>query len=131
MPTYYADASVPIDVPKALALVRDDILYPGAPGCPVRSTNVDDEDWLRVAGEQDWVVVMKDDKIRFRRWERDALMKAGVRAFCMTTAGNYTRWRTLQLLAQRWDAMEEIATMEAGPYVYGVTQAGVRPLRLE
>lgn len=128
MPTFYVDASVPVDVAKALALVRPDILYPAAPGCPVKSTNVDDEEWLRVAGEQDWVVILKDDRIRFRRWERDALMSTGVRAFCLTTAGNYTRWQTLQLLAQRWDAIEQTANTEPGPYVFGVTQAGVRLL---
>jgi hypothetical protein len=127
MPTYYVDASVPIDVPKSLALVRDDILYPGAAGCPVKSPNVDDVEWLSIAGEQGWVVIMKDDRIRYRRWERQALMKAGVRAFCMTTAGNYSRWQTLQLLAQRWDAIEE-AAKEAGPYIYAVTQDGVRLL---
>jgi hypothetical protein len=126
MPTYYVDASVPIDVAKALSLVRDDILYPGGLGCPVKSPNVADEVWLGVAGSQDWVVVLKDKKVRTRRWERQALITAGVRAFCMTSAGNYTRWKTLQLLARRWDDIEETATTMPGPYIYSVTNAGVR-----
>ncbi len=126
MPTYYVDASVPIDVAKALALVRNDILYPGALGCPVASPNVDDEVWLGIAGQQDWVVITKDRKVRTRPWERRALINAGVRSFCMTAAGNYNRWRTLQLLARRWDAIEETAEKLPGPYIYSVTQAGVR-----
>ena len=56
----------------------------------------------------------------------NALMKAGVRAFCMTAAGNYTRWQTLQLLAQKWDAIEEIANTDRPPFIYSVTNAGVR-----
>jgi hypothetical protein len=128
MPTFYVDASVPIDVAKALALVRTDILYPGALGCPVASPNVPDSEWLGIAGQQDWAVIVKDRKIRTRRWERQALIQAGVRSFCMTAAGNYTKWQTLQLLAHRWDAIEEVATTEAGPYIYSVTQAGVRLL---
>src|SRR6266511_204506 len=126
MPTYYVDASVPIDVAKALALVRNDIMYPGALGCPVQSPNVADEVWLGVVGAQDWVVVMKDKRVRTRRWEREALIKAGVRAFCMTAAGNYTKWQTLQLLARRWDDIEEIANTEDPPFIYSVTNAGVR-----
>jgi hypothetical protein len=126
VPTYYVDASVPVDVAKALALVRDDILYPGGLGCPVQSPNVPDEVWLGIAGTQNWVVVMKDKKVRTRRWEREALIRAGVRTFCMTAAGNYTKWNTLQLLARRWDDIEQTATTAAGPYIYSVTNAGVR-----
>ena len=124
--TFYVDASVPIHVAQSLGVVRDDILYPGAIGCPVPSPNVDDRAWLKVAGEEDWVVLMRDKKIRSRRWERQALTEAGVRAFCLTAAGNYSEWKTLQLLAKRWDDIEEIATSTPGPYIYSVTQAGVR-----
>jgi hypothetical protein len=126
VPTFYVDASVPIDVAKALALVRNDIMYPGALGCPVQSPNVSDQVWLGVVGQQDWAVIMRDRRVRTRRWERQALIAAGVRAFCMTAAGNYTKWETLQLLAQRWDAIEETATTLAGPYIYSVTRQGVR-----
>ena len=117
MPTFYVDASV-----------RDDILYPGAQGCPVTTPNVPDAVWLNIAGAQDWVVVMKDKRVRTRRWEREALASAGVGAFCMTAAGNYTKWQTLQLLARRWDGIEETATTLTGPYMYSVTNAGVRSL---
>lgn len=32
---FYLDASIPFPVSKALSLVRDDVLYPGGPGCPI------------------------------------------------------------------------------------------------
>lgn len=85
-----------------------------------------DVEWLGVAGEQNWVVITKDKKIRTRRWERQALIQARVRSFCMTAAGSYPMWETLQLLARRWDDIEEIATAIPGPYIYSVTNAGVR-----
>jgi hypothetical protein len=48
--------------------------------------HVPDEQWLRDAGSNDWVVLMKDDAIRRRPAERDALTEARVRAFCLTNA---------------------------------------------
>lgn len=49
MPTFYVDASVPVHVAQALQLVRSDIIYPGAVGCPVMTPNVPDEEWLTTA----------------------------------------------------------------------------------
>jgi PIN like domain len=40
-----------------------------------------DEVWLRDAGQNDWIVLTKDDAIRRRPAERDALMEAEVRVF--------------------------------------------------
>lgn len=40
----------------------------------------------RVPTERNWVVLMKDDRIRRRPSERDALTAARVRAFCLTNA---------------------------------------------
>jgi len=110
----------------ALAQVRRDVLYPGALGCPVMSTLVPDEEWLRIAGEQDWVVVTKDRKIRSRPGERKALVDARVRCFCATAAGNYTQWELLKLFVAQWDNMEQIALHVPGPYIYAVTRTGVR-----
>jgi len=47
---------------------------------------IEDERWLRDVGARGWVVLMKDDAIRRRPGERDALVEAGVRAFCLTNA---------------------------------------------
>ncbi len=49
-----------------------------------RAQRLDDEIWLRDAGNNDWIVLTKDDAIRRRPAERDALTKAAVRVFCLT-----------------------------------------------
>jgi hypothetical protein len=125
---FYVDASVPIAVRRALADVRDDVVHAGQAGKPKENTA--DRDWLPVAGRNEWVVIKRDKKIRTRPWERDALIRAGVRTFCMTGGGNYTRWDTLRLLATRWERIEQIARDVPGPYIYAVTWDGVRPLSL-
>ena len=117
---------IPINVSRALATVRSDVLYPGALGCPIMSPIVPDVEVLRIAGEQDWVVVTKDRRIRTRPWERDAYLAAGVRLFCATHAGNYSMWELTRLLVAQWDRMEEIADNVLGPYIYSITKAGVR-----
>lgn len=126
--TYYLDASIPIAVRTAIASVRSDVLYAGGPNAPPENTK--DDIWLPLAGAGDWVVIMRDKKIRTRPGERQALLNAGVRAFCMTTSGNATRWQVLELLATRWRRIELTANTVAGPYIYAVTSGGVTPLRV-
>src|SRR5215207_674068 len=48
--------------------------------------DLQDEVWLRDVGARGWVVLMKDDAIRRRPAEREALIAGGVRAFCLTNA---------------------------------------------
>jgi hypothetical protein len=125
---FYIDASIPIGVARALAEVRDDIWYPGKRGCPVRRADAGDPRWLEIAGERDWIVIMRDKRIRRRPGEKIALIDAGVRAFCMTW-GNATRWETLGLLVRHWERIEDAAT-EPGPYIYAVTRQAVHPQAL-
>ena len=126
--TFYLDASIQVAVRTALASVRDDIVYAGGRGAPKENTQ--DRHWLATAGENGWVVLKRDKRIRTRPVEREALIAAGVRTFCLTGAGNYTRWEVLELLASRWRRIEEVAANIAGPYIYSVTWQGVRPLSL-
>lgn len=125
---FYCDASIPRAVAQALALVRDDVLYPGQEGCPITDPATKDVAWLPVAGANDWLVLMRDKRIRTRPGERRRLMECGVRAFAMTGAGNYSRWLTLELLVRRWREIESVAAVEDGPYIYSVTQGGLARL---
>jgi PIN like domain len=46
---------------------------------------VSDEDWLALAGGRGWAVFMKDTRIRYNAAERAALVRHGVRAFCLSS----------------------------------------------
>lgn len=124
---FYVDADL-LGIAMALARVRNDVTYAGAPGCPVKSPNVKDHRWLPIVGKNDWVVIMKDDRIRYRSLERHRFLEAGLRVFCLTTSGNRSSWDILGLLVRFWDEMERVARSGDGPYIYSVTQLGVRPL---
>lgn len=122
---WYIDESM-IAIGKALASVRNDLVYPGHPACPIERGALDEE-WLPIVGEHGWVVLMRDKRIRYRRPERERLMEHGVKAFCLTASGNQTRWGMLQLLVRHWDRIEDTANLP-GPFIYGVNTNGVRRL---
>jgi hypothetical protein len=124
--TYYLDASLPIAVRTAVAGCRDDVLYAGGRGAPTEDT--DDDVWLPIAGRQDWVCVMRDKHIRTRPRERQAFLDNGVRLFCLTDAGNATRWQVLDLVVRRWGRITETAQAHPGPYIYAVTLSDFRPI---
>lgn len=79
---------------------------------------LDDEEWLREAGTRDWIVLMKDAAIRRRPSEREALSRAGVRAFCLMNA----QLRGAEQTARFVDNMARIVRQAntPGPYIYGV-----------
>jgi hypothetical protein len=122
--TFYLDASLPIAVRTAIAGCRDDVLYAGGRGAPTEDT--DDELWLPIAGARGWVCIMRDKHIRTRPRERQAFLEHGVRLFCLTDAGNATRWQVLDLVVRRWSRIAETADGEAGPYIYAVTLSAFR-----
>jgi len=122
--TYYFDASVQKPVALALSHVRDDILWAGGPGAPQK--NVLDIDWLPIAGDEQWKVIVRDKRIRSRPAEIQAVQDFSVGMFCLTTAGQSTKWEVLQLLVARWGAMEVAALRTTPPYIFAVTRNGVR-----
>jgi hypothetical protein len=91
-----------------------------------RGQAVRDEEWLRDAGANGWVVLMKDDKIRTRPAERDALANAGVRAFCLTNAQLRAVEQTERFTLNINRIVQRSRT--PGPYIYGVYDDGLRRL---
>lgn len=80
--------------------------------------HVEDERWLHDAGAADWVVLLKDDRIRRRPAEVEALVAARVRAFCLTNA----QLRGDEQAARFTTNINRIVerARQPGPYVYGV-----------
>jgi hypothetical protein len=90
--------------------------------------DVSDVAWLELAGSRGWPVLMKDERIRYRAAERDALVAHGVRAFCLTS-GNL---RAAEMAEQFLAVLDQIADACAlpGPFFYAVSGRGFRRLDL-
>jgi hypothetical protein len=94
-------------------------------GIPADETIVDVE-WLARAGREGWVVLMKDERIRYRPAERAALVDHQVRAFCLTS-GNLRAAEMAQLYIAVLDKLTA-ACAALGPFLYVVSRSGFRPI---
>lgn len=85
-----------------------------------------DEEWLHDAGENGWVVLMKDAKIRYRPAELEAVRSFDVRAFCLANANLGGEEQATRLVANL--SRITLASVAPGPYIYGVYVDAVRKL---
>ena len=90
--------------------------------------DVSDVTWLELAGSQGWPVLMKDERIRYRAAERDALVAHGVKALCLTSPNLRAAEMAAQFLAARYQL--SVACMQPGPFLYAVSARGLRRLDL-
>jgi hypothetical protein len=91
-----------------------------------RAQRLPDETWLRDAGKNNWIVLTKDDAIRRRPAERDALTDAAVRVFCLTTAQLRGAEQTERFVQNRHRILRQ--ARKPGPYIYGVYETGLKRL---
>jgi uncharacterized protein with PIN domain len=91
-----------------------------------RAQRLRDEVWLRDAGRKDWIVLTKDDAIRRRPAERDALTDAAVKAFCLTTAQLRGAEQIERFVHNRHRILRQ--ARKPGPYIYGVYESGLKRL---
>jgi PIN like domain len=97
-------------------------------GIPADET-VADTEWLAQAGQQGWVVLMKDDRIRYRPVERAAVLDHRVRTFCLSS-GNLRAAEMAQRFIDELDQITE-ACSQPGPFLYTVSSVGLRRVRLD
>jgi hypothetical protein len=91
-----------------------------------RAQRLPDETWLRDAGKNSWIVLTKDDAIRRRPAERDALIDAAVRVFCLTNRSLRGAKQMERFVSNRHRIIRQ--ARKPGPYIYGVYEHGLRRL---
>ena len=123
-PRWFVDENS-LGVAKALAYVRGDVTWPGAPGGPVPAGAADTA-WLPIIGQAGLVVLTRDKRIRSRPLERQALLDHDVRACFLTSGGTLDLFAQLRLWLRYWDDIESLVTERPAPWLASVTRAGVR-----
>ena len=91
-----------------------------------RAQRLDDEIWLRDAGKNGWIVLTKDDAIRRRPAERDALTEAAVRVFCLTNRNLRGAEQTERFVSNQHRILRQ--ARKPGPYIYGVYEKSLKRL---
>jgi hypothetical protein len=100
-----------------------------AAGANVRRVGADvpygsaDEIWLEVAGRNNWIALMRDQRIRRRRLETDALKAHGVAAFVFT-GGQESAQKTAKTICPLLVKFANIGTSEPRPFLYTFGIAG-------
>lgn len=95
------------------AIVHDDVF----------AQNALDEDWLLAVGARGWVVITKDKLIRKRPLEREALLKAGVRAFVFI-GGNMSGIEMAETIVSAVAKMRRIIQKTPPPFVARIGSSG-------
>jgi hypothetical protein len=87
--------------------------------------DVDDEVWLRVAGERGWIVLTRDDRIRYRPAEQRALLESGTAVFCLHPSKGMTAEGWAEALAVAMPRIIRVFEAQpAGGYIMGVNRNG-------
>jgi hypothetical protein len=84
------------------------------PDIPHGST---DEAWLEIVGKNNWIALMRDQRIRRRRLETEALKIHGVAAFAFT-GGQETAQQTAQTICPLLIKFANMNVSEPKPFLY-------------
>jgi len=82
-----------------------------------------DATWLATAGALGWIVLMRDQRIRYRALEIQSLNEAGVGAFVLT-AGEATAKATAIAILSKLKKIANIARSEPKPFLYTLGLTG-------
>ena len=89
-----------------------------------REETVTDVEWLTDAGAQHWIVLTKDDRIRWRKAEIEALAAARARVFCLTNANLRAEQQVAFFVTNKFRILQR--ARKPGPYIYGVYENTLR-----
>lgn len=85
----------------------------------------DEEDrvWLRAVGQKGWVVLTKDQRLRYRPLELAALRTSGARVFVLT-AGNLRGVEIADLFVSALPRIFRVLRAQKGPFIARLSKAG-------
>jgi predicted nuclease of predicted toxin-antitoxin system len=82
-----------------------------------------DEEWLAVVGKNNWIVLTKDERIRYHPRELHALIAHGVRAFVLT-ARNASAEEMAAIVLRAHKRMEKFLSTHSGPFMVAIARSG-------
>jgi predicted nuclease of predicted toxin-antitoxin system len=83
-----------------------------------------DENWLKHAGENSWIVITKDKKIRYRKPEFEMVRKHNVRMFTLTS-GNITAEDIGDILSKSIPAIAKFVRTTEPPFIATISKTGI------
>ncbi|MCC6543969.1 MAG: hypothetical protein IT392_05625 [Nitrospirae bacterium] len=87
------------------------------------SPDTNDQTWLSEVGRQGWIVITKDERIRYRSIERTVLQESKVGVFILT-AKNLTGQQMADIFVKSLPAIIRFAKKNHPPFIATITRSG-------
>jgi len=86
--------------------------------------NAKDPEWLTGAGKKGWIVVTRDERIRYRVSEKQAIRRAKVRAFVLAAQGNLRAEMLADNVLKALPKIRKLVEKQRPPFVAKISRGG-------
>jgi predicted nuclease of predicted toxin-antitoxin system len=83
-----------------------------------------DEEWLTGAGQKQWIVVTRDERIRYREAEKQAIRRAKVRAFVLAAQGDLRAEMLADSFLKALPKVRKAIEGEKPPFIAKISRSG-------
>lgn len=80
--------------------------------------------WLQRVGENGWLAITRDEYIRFRPGEKQAIIDHNVGCFIFTYRNSLKKAEIVELVLKHIEKMEEAFATTSRPFIYTVAMDG-------
>lgn len=91
--------------------------------------NAADSEWLQYVGENEMILITRDEKIRWRPAELVAVRRFKVAAFFLG-GKTLSRCELIQQVVRNWPQMKQVAAAESRPFAFRIPPHGTKFTRL-
>ncbi len=86
--------------------------------------NAQDPEWLAAAGKNNWVVVTRDERIRYRVAEKQAIRRAKVRAFVIAAQGDLRAEILADIFLKALPKIRRTVKQRKPPFIAKISRGG-------
>lgn len=83
-----------------------------------------DPEWLAAAGKNNWIVITRDERIRYRVAEKQAICRAKVRAFVLAAQGHLRAEMLAENFLKAIGKVRRIVERQNPPFVAKISRSG-------
>src|SRR5438045_7322343 len=83
-----------------------------------------DPEWLAFAGQNNWIVITRDERIRYRVAEKQAIRRAKVRAFVLAAQGNLRAETLAENFLKALPKIRRVVEKQKSPFEAKISRGG-------
>ena len=88
------------------------------------SQNAQDPHWLTAVGRNNWIVVTRDERIRYRVAEKQAIRRAKVRAFVLAAQGDLRAEMLAEIFLKALPKIRRTVREQKPPFIAKISRGG-------